>query len=88
MPFYKKMKEKTNSEITFFIPNQVPGSQFKFGRPYPHQQVGADKKLSAPQVGADKKLSAPLVGADKKSFAPTLQGVFFLHPSAPTCWCG
>ena len=29
------------------------------GRPYPHQQVGAAKKLSAPLVGADKKLSAP-----------------------------
>ena len=42
------------------------------GRPYPHQQVGAAKKLSAPLVGADKKLSAPLVGADKKLSAPTL----------------
>ena len=43
-----------------------------FGRPYPHQQVGAAKKLSAPLVGADKKLSAPLVGVDKKLSAPTL----------------
>ena len=42
------------------------------GRPYPHQQVGAANKLSAPLVGAAKKLSAPLVGADKKLSAPTL----------------
>ena len=40
------------------------------GRPYPHQQVGAPKKLSAPLVGADKKLFAPLVGADKKLSGP------------------
>ena len=45
---------------------------YKKGRPYPHQQVGATKKLSAPLVGADKKLSAPLVGVDKKLSAPTL----------------
>ena len=32
---------------------------FNIGRPYPHQQVGAAKKLSAPLDGADKKLSAP-----------------------------
>ena len=32
---------------------------FLQGRPFPHQQIGADKKLSAPIVGANNELFAP-----------------------------